>query len=210
MHCLRQENMHEKFIQDAIILWATVDPISTAALFVVIGRGLSVSQRRRVALRATLTAAGVLLGFIVIGQVVLTAMGISLEALQIAGGAMLFLFGIQMIFGSPAKFSTDAAERGHSLAVFPLAIPSIASPGAILASVLRTDNHLHSVGTQIQTTLILLAILAITYLMMVWSTKVHALIGDNGSAIAGKVMGLFLGALAAEMMIEGIRLAFDV
>lgn len=202
--------MTEKFIQDAIIFWATVDPISTVALFAVLSRGLSAAQRRKMALRSILIATGILIGFIVIGQIILSAMGISLEALQIAGGIVLFLFGLQMIFMAPGQFGADAAERGHSLAVFPLAIPSIASPGAILAAVLRTDNHLYSIGTQIQTTLILIGVLLVTYLMMIWSNRIHGVIGDNGSAIVARVMGLVLAALAVEMIIDGLNLAFDL
>ncbi len=154
--------MTQKLIQDAIVLWATIDPISTATLFVLVARGLPGRERRRLALNDTLIVAGLLIGFIVVGQILLSAMGISLEALQIAGGIVLFIFGVQMIFSTPGKFALDAADRPSSLAVFPLAMPSIASPGAILAVVLRTDNHLHDIEVQIYTTLILLAILAIT------------------------------------------------
>lgn len=144
--------MVEKFIRDALMLWATIDPVGTLSLFAAITAALTPEQRKSVALRATLYSAFILVGSIVIGQVLLSGMGIRLLSLQVAGGVILFLFGLQMIFGRAGETSSGRPEAGHDLAVFPLAVPSIASPGAIMAVIILTDNHLHPIPVQVGTT----------------------------------------------------------
>ncbi|MAE35503.1 MAG: chemotaxis protein CheR, partial [Oceanospirillaceae bacterium] len=120
--------MFDKAIQDALILWATIDPIGTLAIFSALTAGMSVTQRRKTATRAVLYAGGVLIGSLVIGQVLLTAMGISLLSFQLGGGIILFLFGLQMIFTENDQSS--GKEPDHNVAIFPIAIPATATPGA--------------------------------------------------------------------------------
>ncbi len=91
--------MLEKSIQDVLILWATIDPIGTLALFAAITAGVAPAERRKTAAKAIAYSAAILLSSIVIGQVILDGMGIKLNSLEVAGGAILFLFGLQMIFG---------------------------------------------------------------------------------------------------------------
>ena len=126
--------MLEKYIQDALIIWATIDPIGTMALFTALTAHLSPAKRRQTAYKTIIYAGAVLLGSIVIGQVILSAMGIRMVSFQLAGGIILFLFGLQMIFGSGSQPSSQEPE--HDIAVFLLAIPATATPGAILAVIL--------------------------------------------------------------------------
>ena len=118
---------------------------------------------------------------IAIGQILLGGLGVQLVSLQIAGGLILFLFGLQMVFGTVGQTSAKS-EHDHDLAVFPLAVPSIASPGAIMAIIVLTDNYTHSLPTQAGTALILLLILAITYLFMLGATPILKVIGKNGAS----------------------------
>ena len=194
--------MIEKFIQDALIIWATIDPIGTMAIFVSITAGLPPEERQQVAQRTVIYAGTVLVGAIVIGQVLLTAMGIRLLSLQLGGGIILFLFGLQMIFGTPHQRLRQEPE--HDIAVFPLAIPGTATPGAILAVILLTDNHIHSIPTQIGTAMITIIILSITWLLLKFSTKILSIIGTAGAAILTKVMGMILAALSVELVMNAI------
>ena len=128
--------MIEKLLHDFLIIWATIDPIGTMALFAGLTAKLSAEARRKTAFKTIAYASAVLLGSIVIGQVLLSAMGISLLSFQLAGGIILFLFGLQMIFSTGNDHDEGSEGSKHDIAVFPLAIPSTATPGAILAVIL--------------------------------------------------------------------------
>ncbi len=186
------------------MLWSTIDPVGTLALFAALTPGLAAAQRRKIALRATLYSCAILLGSIVIGQVLLSRMGVRLISLQVAGGIILFLFGLQMIFGGMTKASSQKPEAGHDLAVFPLAVPSIASPGAIMAVILLTDNEVYSVPQQLATALVLLAVLAITFAMMLFASAILRVVGNSGAAILVRVMGMVLAALSVELVMAAL------
>jgi multiple antibiotic resistance protein len=196
--------MFEKYLQDALIIWATIDPIGTMALFTALTAHQTSTQRRRTAIKTVLYAGTVLLGSIVVGQVILTAMGIQLVSFQLSGGIILFLFGLQMIFGSGNQAS--ATEPEHDIAVFPLAIPATASPGAILAVILMTDNHVHPISVQVGTALITVGILAITLLLLLLSTRIIKILGVNGASILTRVMGIILAALSVEFVMNALRI----
>ncbi len=194
--------MHEKALQDALILWATIDPIGTLAIFSGLTAGMTAARRRRTALRAIAYAMAVLLGAILAGQLLLDAMGIRLSAFQLAGGIILFLFGLQMIFGS---LEVDAErESDHDLAVFPLAIPATASPGAILAVILLTDNQIYPVPTQLTTAAITVVILLVTLLLLLLSAPIMRLLGRGGASILTRIMGMVLAALSVELILEAL------
>ncbi|QDU43327.1 hypothetical protein Mal52_17990 [Symmachiella dynata] len=198
--------MSEKLIRDFMMLWATIDPIGTLSLFLGVTAAYSAQQRKSIALRCIAYSAIILLATIIVGQLLLDAMGISLPSFQIAGSAILFLFGLQMIFGSAAPKKTEEDEP-HDVAVFPLAIPSIASPGAIMAVTLATDNDQFEIVEQAATAVTMLLVLAITGAMLLAAERIHRAIGNNGAAILVRVMGMILAALATESLIEGITLA---
>ncbi len=197
--------MTEKFIRDALILWTTIDPIGTLAIFTAITARLDARQRKKTAWKAILYSAAILLGAIVLGQILLSAMGIRLLSLQVAGGVILFLFGLQMVFGNGFTSNQTKEEPGHDIAVFPLAVPSIATPGAILAVILLTDNHLYSIPIQATTAAILLGVLAVTLVCMLAATPILKVIGMNGASIMVRVMGMILAALSTEFVMEALH-----
>lgn len=194
--------MIEKLMQDALIIWATIDPIGTTALFAAMTAHQTDTERKRTAVKTILYAGAVLLGSIFIGQIILNAMGIRLASLQLAGGVILFLFGLQMIFGTTSGQSQGEPE--HDIAVFPLAIPATATPGAILAVILLTDNHVHPIAVQIGTALTTVAVLGITLLMLRLSSKIIAFIGIGGASILTRVMGMILAALSVELTMNAL------
>lgn len=198
--------MFEIIFKNFLILWTTVDPVGTLALFVGMTGHMAREERRQTAKKAVLYAGIVLVMSILIGQIVLAGMGIRLISLQVAGGIILFLFSLQMIFGNVGGNGgrLQKPEEGHDIAVFPLAIPSIATPGAIMAVILMTDNHVRSLTDQLITTLVLLVILGITYYFLLFSETILKVTGKNGALIMVKVMGMLLGALSVELIMEAI------
>jgi multiple antibiotic resistance protein len=199
--------MIEKLLHDFLIIWATIDPIGTMALFAGLTAKLSAEARRKTAFKTIAYASAVLLGSIVIGQVLLSAMGISLLSFQLAGGIILFLFGLQMIFSTGNDHDEGGESSKHDIAVFPLAIPSTATPGAILAVILLTDNYTHPVVEQVTTALIMLVVLAITLVMMLLSGHILRVIGTGGASILVRLMGMVLAALSVEFVMEALGVA---
>lgn len=194
--------MIDKYVQDALIIWATIDPIGTLAVFVAQTSHLTDAERRKVAIRVVTYATSVLLGAILIGQFILTGMGIRLVSFQLAGGIILFLFGLQMIFGSQS--SRMRPEPDHDVAVFPLAIPATATPGAILAVILLTDNHIFPISVQLGTALITVGVMAVTLAILLFSGRIIAVIGMNGASILTKIMGMILAALSVELAMNAL------
>ncbi len=194
--------MIDKYIQDALILWATIDPIGTLAIFVSHTSHLSVAERRKVAFRVVAYATSVLLGAILVGQIILSGMGIRLVSFQLAGGIILFLFGLQMIFGSQS--GAMRPEPDHDVAVFPLAIPATATPGAILAVILLTDNYIFPVTVQIGTAAITASIMVVTFLILYFSGRIISVIGMSGASILTKIMGMILAALSVELAMNAL------
>lgn len=196
--------MTEALIRDGLLLWATIDPIGTLAIFAAVAAHMNPAMRRKTALKATIYSAIILVGSILLGQLLLKWMGIELVALQLAGGFILFLFGLKMVFGTIVDTDGPQPEKGHDVAVFPLAVPSIASPGAIMAVILLTDNDTHTVAQQLSTTGVLLFILLATYVIMLAANPILRVIGQNGAAILIRVMGLILAALSVQFVMDAI------
>ncbi|WP_226584013.1 MarC family protein [Acuticoccus sediminis] len=188
-----------------IIMWVVIDPIGTLPVFVAVTAGMTAARRRKTAVKAILIAFCVLFGFLVVGQIVLEGLGLPLASFQIAGAIVLFMFAMHMIFG-PGKPAEDLeAEQGPDVAVFPLAMPSIASPGAMLTIVILTDNARFSVPHQTITAVLMAVVLAITLGIMLAAGPIMRVIGDTGAAIISRVMGLILAAVAVDAAIEGMR-----
>lgn len=138
-------------------------------------------------------------------------MGVSLAAFQTSGGVILFLFALNMIFGSSKpEEEIQLAKSENETAIFPLAIPSIASPGAILAIVLLTENQNSSLITQTQSALVMTLVLFINYMLMRFSNRIHKKIGDSGAIIISKVIGLILASMAANNILIGIKEFFKI
>jgi multiple antibiotic resistance protein len=200
-------SMLERLIQDALFFFATLDPIGTVMLFAGLSAGMKDRERRSTARRAIIYAAAILLGSVIVGQVLLTALGIRLLSLQVAGGAILFLLGLQMLFSGSDQTSTGKPESGYDLAVFPLAVPSIAGPGAIMAAIVRTDHAAYSLGEQIATAAVLVGTLILTWICMLLAGPILKLIGENGATILVRVLGMILAALSVELVLTALGVA---
>jgi len=186
-------------------IWTTVDPITNLALFASLTAAMHRSERRRIAWRASVFAAIILVVAVVIGQILLDAMGIRLRSLQVAGGLILCIFGLQMVFGWIDQTGASI-DKGRDLAVFPLAVPAIAGPGAITAIILLTDNDVFSVPQRAETGVVLLVVLALNYILLLLSDAILRIIGQQGAAVLTRVMGIILTALSVEFVLSGLSI----
>jgi multiple antibiotic resistance protein len=193
-------------VSDFVLLWAVIDPIGTVPVYISATRGLPAGDRARIASRAAAIAAGILLFFIIAGEAVLRAMGVPVLAFQIAGGIVLFLFALTMIFGQ-SKPEAEAADVAASqdVAAFPLATPSIASPGAMMAVVLLTKSDLHTIDEVFVVTLLMFAVVGAAYVLMRASGPIVRVIGEGGANIVSRVMGMILASVAATEVLEGVK-----
>ncbi len=200
-----------EFIKIFVLLWAVIDPLGTIPVYLEATRKFDLETKLKVARNAVLVAGGVLLFFVALGQFVLEGMGVTLEAFQISGGIVLFLFALSMIFGAskPDEEKHLIKDSSH-VTVFPIAIPSIASPGALTAVVLLTDNHRFSVFHQLETTLVMFAVLLATYFLLKAASRIQEIIGETGITIISKVMGLIIAGIAVESALAGIKAYFTV
>jgi multiple antibiotic resistance protein len=191
-----------KICKDFATIWTTIDPIGNVAIFAGLTASLTRSERHRTALRAVLYATVILVIAVVAGQIILDAIGIRMHSLKVAGGIILFLFALKMLFGGLDK--PGSPEAGRDLAVFPLAVPSIAGPGAMMAVIVLTDNDVYTVPEQAETGVVLLVVLLITYLFLRFSDFILRVIGQQGAAVLVRVMGIILASLAVEIVLTAL------
>ena len=205
----------ERIVTNAVTFFVVVNPIGLVPLFIAATRQETPENRRSIALRSIVIAAGILVVFIAVGKILLNAMGITLPSFKIAGGLVLFAIAMKMLLADePNKDLSEGRDRaqpgrGQDLAVFPLAMPFIAGPATIMAAVLLTDNDQFGIPEQAVTTLILFSVLAFTYGMMRAAETVHRAIGTTGANVLNRVMGLVLAALAVQVALDGVRTAFS-
>lgn len=199
--------MLASILNDFVTLFVVIDPIGSIPLFLVLTQRLSPAVRASVAARGVFIAGGVLVSFAIFGQLLLNAMGISLSAFRIAGGLILFTVGFKMIFDIEATTLKDdgATVEGHDIAVFPLALPYIAGPGAMLAVVVLTKQPTLAPSEVVIKIMTLLAVLFASFLLLRFADRVQGVIGKTGGSVIQRVMGLLLAAAAAESVVRGIK-----
>ena len=194
-----------------VLFFAVIDPIGTVPVFIAVTRGYEAADKRKIAIRATLISAAVLLFFVVAGELILTAIDIPLSAFQVAGGIVLFLFALTMIFGeSKPDEELKLAKNATETAIFPLSIPSIASPGAMLAAVMLTENSRFKLIEQVQISAMMLSVLVVVCVLLLAASSIHRLIGTSGASIISRIMGLILAAVAVSSVLSGIRTYFGL
>ncbi|MCA8929653.1 MAG: MarC family protein [Alphaproteobacteria bacterium] len=192
--------------KEFVTLIVVIDPVGSIPVYLFAVQHVPRRLHRRFALRAVAIAALVLLAFLAGGQFLLETVGLRLGSFQIAGGLILFLFAMTMIFGDskPAREIEEAGRDHLAGAVFPLAMPSIASPGAMLAIVILTDNHTESIADQAVTAGLLLLVLLLTLVLLLAASVVHRLIGNTGASVISRVMGIVLATIAVDSVLAGL------
>lgn len=193
-----------------VTLLVVVDPIGLAPTFLGITSDLPRVTRRQVAIRACLIAFAILTGAALTGDWLLRTLSISLPAFRIAGGLLLFSIASEMVFGVRiARQSQDAGkaleEHARNIAAFPLAIPLMAGPGAITATVLlagRAGGDPLRLGLLIA---IVAAIMAACLIVFLAATRIERLMGVTGNIVLSRLLGVLLAALAVQFVIDGVR-----
>ena len=203
--------MITEILTTILFLIAVIDPLGSVPVYLEATKQFSERHKKKVAIRASIVAFAILLFFILVGQVILEGMDVTLDAFQISGGVILFLFALTMIFGEgkPQSEKHRITDYKH-VTIFPMAIPSIASPGAIMAVVLLTDNHIYSIQQQAITTFLVLVVIAITMMILLAANVVQKRIGEYGITVISKVMGLILASYAVQSILSGLRDFFFV
>ena len=201
----------EQVLNNFIFFFAVIDPIGTVPVFLAVTAGYDTKDSRKIALQAIFLSTMILLFFLAAGELILDALQIPLPAFQIAGGIVLLLFALTMIFGeSKPDEEIRLAKNTNEVAVFPLAVPSIASPGAMLAAVLLTDNSRYSLEEQVFTALAMVAVLLVALTLLLISPWINRMIGRNGASVVSRVMGLILSSIAVANILEGISVYFEL
>ena len=191
--------------------FATVSPVDVAALFAALSAAATPKQRRSMAVKGTLIATILLLLFTLFGTEVLRWMGITLPALKTAGGVLLLLMSIDMVFARPSGMtSTTVAETSEAatkndISVFPLATPLIAGPGALGAAVLLTAETEGDLVLQATVVAALLVVMAITLALLLIAVQLHRFLGVTGQNVITRVFGILLAALAVQFLFDGVR-----
>lgn len=203
--------MAAEIITKILFLIAVIDPLGSVPVYLEATKHFDDKHKTKIAIRASIIAFLILLFFILVGQIILEGMEVSLDAFQISGGVILFLFALTMIFGEGKPESEKHLIKDYKhVTIFPVAIPSIASPGAIMAVVLMTDNHLYTIQEQAATTGLVLFVVLLTMLLLLVANFVQARVGEYGITVISKIMGLILASYAIQNILSGLRDFFTV
>ncbi len=184
-------------------LFVVMNPVGLVPIFIALNQGLGTRARRAVALRACLVAAGILILFALAGDAILSFVGITLPAFKIAGGILLFLTALQMLFEQ--RNAAAPAETVQDPSVFPLATPLIAGPGAIATMILligQGGNTWAVTGLMIA---LMLVVIVITFLFLLVATPIERALSRTGTLVVTRLLGMLLAALAVQFVLDGLR-----
>ena len=200
-------------ISALVTLLVVVDPVGLAPTFLAVTDGIPPQHRRQVAFRASLIAAAILFGAALAGDWLLRTLGITLPAFRIAGGLLLFSLAFEMVFGLRIERQTHAAEQAmeehvRNVAAFPLAIPLLAGPGAITATVLLAGQ---AGGRAVPLTILIGVIAVVTVACLATflaAERIGKLLGITGNVVLARLLGVILAALAVQFVLDGVRAVF--
>ena len=202
--------MTELFVSALVTFFVIIDPPGCAPIFASLTQGVPAPHRRAMAVRSVLIATGILLFFALLGEDLLRALGVSLSAFKIAGGIMLFLIALEMVFEKRQERRSTRAEdvkrdgEVDDISVFPMGIPMIAGPGSIASVMLLTARSEGVIGT-----LIVLGalgcILLLTLAALLAAGPLMRLIGEKLEGMITRLLGVILAALAVQFVLEGLE-----
>ena len=214
---LAQSTMLEQALKFFIVFFVVVEPISLIPVFSGLTEGASDSYKHKMALKSVLVASGILLVFALVGAGFLSAMGIAIDSFRIFGGLLLFLIALEMVFARESGTRTSDDEKAEhkrraDIAVFPLAFPFMAGPGA-LTTLLLWFGPIPVTTHPTQFVLMFacaLVVLALCLLAMWVAGPLMRVIGVTGTNVANRLFGVVLGALAVQFVVDGLRASFSL
>jgi len=201
----------ELFVSSFVTFFVIIDPPGCAPIFAGLTAGTNAVHRRAMAVRAVMVASIILLGFALFGEALLHALGISLNAFRIAGGIMLFLIALEMVFEKRTERREDRAEKVKAedpvdISIFPMAMPMIAGPGSI-ASVMLLMAQSKGLEQSLVVLAAMLAVLLLCVLALLAAGPIMRIVGARIEAVVSRLLGVLLAALAVQFVIDGIRAA---
>lgn len=205
--------MIDLFISAFVTLFVVIDPPGCAPIYASLTAGATDRQRRVMAIRATIIAGLILLFFAVLGEAVLNALHIDLNSFRIAGGIMLFIIAVDMVFEKRTERREQRAEKiiatpeVEDVSVFPMAMPMIAGPGSI-ASVMLLVSQNNGLDRAFVIFAALLLVLAMTLVALIAAGPLMRLMGAKSEAVITRLLGVLLAALAAQFVIDGLKASF--
>jgi multiple antibiotic resistance protein len=205
----------EFLISALVTLLVVVDPVGLVPAFLSVTGGLSGTFRRQVALRACLIAGAILIGAALIGDWLLRQLGITLPAFRIAGGLLLFAVAFEMVLGLRLERAAKDAEQAieehlHNMAAFPLAIPLMAGPGAITATILLAGQAAYRPQWLAVLIVVVVVVMAACLISFLAAERIAKLLGVTGNVVLSRLLGVILAALAVQYVVDGVREAFGV
>jgi multiple antibiotic resistance protein len=205
------ENLFETALIAFTTFFAVMGPVDVAAIYAALTVNATPARRRRMALKGCIIAASIMMAFLLFGNNVLIYMGITLPALKTAGGILLLLIGIKMVFAEPdgattaTEKETREAETKEDVSVFPLATPLIAGPGAMGAAVLLMGRTHGDVALGAAVIGAMLAVILISFVLLLIATQVQKLLGITGLQVISRIFGVLLTALAVQFVFDGLK-----
>lgn len=224
--------MNEFVIPAFVTLFVIIDPIGLVPIFVALTQDGDAAYKKRMAINSASIAFVILLVFSLVGKPLLAALGISLAAFRIAGGALLFLIALEMVFEKRNKKRSDRAEERHDelasqhqveahgtnspqeepddVAAFPLAMPFLAGPGAIATIMLLMSEHHDNWVAQASIIAAMSTVLLITAILFILSGKAAKYLAPSVTTVISRLLGMLLAALSIQFVIDGIKISFDL
>lgn len=199
--------MLDIYITAFVTLFVIIDPIGLLPLFVALTQGMDAKARRGIAFRAVLIAMFLLFAFGLVGETMLEFIGIGLPAFRIAGGLLLFLTAVEMLFEKRSQRREKQAENDvrPDPSVFPLATPLIAGPGAMATMVLLSGSGDASWETTAAVSIAMITIMLITIILFSFGGALERMLGQTGVNVITRLFGMLLAALAVQFVVDGLR-----
>ncbi|UTW55609.1 MarC family protein [Kordiimonas sp. SCSIO 12610] len=204
--------MYDAFIAAFIALFVIVDPVGIAPVFAGLTQGSTREHQRKMAIKGTIIGTLILIFFASVGQPFFKVLGISLDALRVAGGVMLFIIAVEMVFEKRTERKQETAEKldehFEDISVFPIALPLLAGPGAIATVMLLMANYKGDIAAQGAIVGALILVMLITVITFFMAGKVMEWMGPSVNAVLTRVLGVILAALASQYILDGIKGTF--
>ena len=201
--------MLEIFFQTFVLYFVVIDPLAAAPLFLIVTQGLKVKNKLKTAFEATLIATLILIFFAILGNFILSYLQISLSAFTIAGGIILFLISLEMLFDKRSQRKEDEIKESSSAtSIFPLAIPLLAGPAAITSVIVSVADMGKNLVNQATGLLALILVMILTFVSFYVVSKSSKIINKKVTSVISRVIGIILAGLSVQFILDGIQKIF--
>ena len=201
--------MLEIFFQSFVLYFVVIDPLAAAPLFLIVTQGLKIKNKLKTAFEATLIATLILIFFAILGNFILSYLQISLSAFTIAGGIILFLISLEMLFDKRSQRKEDEIkESSAATSIFPLAIPLLAGPAAITSVIVSVADMGTNLMSQATGLLALILVMILTFISFYVVSKSSKIINKKVTSVISRVIGIILAGLSVQFILDGIQKIF--